>query len=376
MLLGLAVVEAALRIARMAVDPVTQGLPLQKDEILHHVWMPNANVAQAGNGITYVVKTNAQGWAADHDVRKAKPAGTYRIFYVGDSNTHGIVPLEQRMVEIVSKILRKIGKESRIDFEVINTGVSSFSILNYYLLVKTRLIEYSPDLIIINIDMNDVGCDALYRLQTKYDANGRPTAIMPAGPDTGTRYLFTPTGVVDRGEEHPIYMWFVRHCAIAYFIDPYILKLRLSNERTTALGVVIKIDDDQTWISRNWNDNVEKNVAYSMTILGYCLDELRERGIKVVITGVPHLPQYTGEWSALPHLVLQRTAESHGALYIDTFGRIAERCPRNQLAELYFKSDTTHFNQRGNALWAEIQLDFLLDPANRLMPESVYKAPR
>ena len=40
----------------------------------------------------------------------------------------------------------------------------------------------------------------------------------------------------------------------------------------------------------------------------------------------------------------------------------------SEISEYYWSYDGTHFNRAGNKIWAEAQLDFLLDPSNNLIP--------
>ena len=36
--------------------------------------------------------------------------------------------------------------------------------------------------------------------------------------------------------------------------------------------------------------------------------------------------------------------------------------------DYYWDTDHTHFNEQGNKIWAKIQLEFLLNPNNKLIP--------
>ncbi len=70
--------------------------------------------------------------------------------------------------------------------------------------------------------------------------------------------------------------------------------------------------------------NLEEKTAYSMRVLSAAITFWRERGVPVVVTGVPHYLQYEGSWSTRPHAVLARTT-----------------------------------TEAGNRIWAEAQLAFL-----------------
>jgi len=158
---------------------------LVDDPVLHHAWAPSIKY----NNRIACLTTNRQSWLEEYDVTTEKPSsGIYRIFYLGDSNVQGHVGREDRMVEIVEKELnRKYAKEN-VKFEVINTGTSSYSCLQYYLLVKNRILKYAPDLVVLNIDMTDVVNDAAYRYLLETDQYGEITAVNPK-----KRYIITMT---------------------------------------------------------------------------------------------------------------------------------------------------------------------------------------
>ena len=151
---------------------------IMNDPILHHKWIPSKKIIEAPKDIpSFLIITNKQSWLEDYDVTIEKPDDTFRIFYLGDSTVQGLVNSPFRMVQIVEKKLNDKYKKQDMKFEVINTGTSSYSFLQYYLLIKTQLLKYSPDLIVINIDMTDVVNDACYRRLILVDEEGNPAAI-------------------------------------------------------------------------------------------------------------------------------------------------------------------------------------------------------
>ena len=80
--------------------------PLIADGVLHHRLRPNFEWVEDIRG-DYINKTyiNIQSWAEKYDILPEKPANTYRIFYVGDSNIQGVVVHEKRLVEIIESEL-------------------------------------------------------------------------------------------------------------------------------------------------------------------------------------------------------------------------------------------------------------------------------
>ena len=112
-----------------------------------------------------------------YDIKKTKPDNTYRIFYIGDSFTEGTVGMKQSVPSIVEKSLNS--KNSDTKFEVINTGTASYSPSIFYILVRYYLSEYSPDLLVLNVDMTDMYDDFRYRQVMQLGKDGAPYAIHP-----------------------------------------------------------------------------------------------------------------------------------------------------------------------------------------------------
>lgn len=68
----------------------------------NHTWKPNGEQLHTefvGDNPDfpdpYLHVYNAQGWLEDYDIALEKPAGIFRIFYVGDSFTEGTVPMDE-----------------------------------------------------------------------------------------------------------------------------------------------------------------------------------------------------------------------------------------------------------------------------------------
>jgi len=52
--------------------------------------------------------------------------------------------------------------------------------------------------------------------------------------------------------------------------------------------------------SLEYNKEIQMSIEFSMGILAKTIKYLKERNVKVAVTGVPHKPQFTGEHSAKP----------------------------------------------------------------------------
>ena len=117
---------------------------------------PNiASVLRRQEFITHV-KINSQG-LRDKEYGLKKPDNTVRIAAVGDSFVFGFgVNLNETMVKILeSKLNSGLSKKSGINYEVMNFGVSAYGTEQEYILIKNKVINYSPDIIILAFVSND-----------------------------------------------------------------------------------------------------------------------------------------------------------------------------------------------------------------------------
>jgi len=334
-------------------------LIMEENPILHHRWIPSIRC----NNKVGCLTTNKQSWLEEYDVTPEKSPNTYRIFYIGDSNVQGHVAVEDRMVEIVERALNWNYAKGAIYFEIINIGTSSYSCLPYYLLVKTKILNYSPDLVVLNIDMNDVVNDAVYRYFMETGKNGEITAINP-----NKKYLVTMTPRGYKMVKNPLYSyipdWLVRHSRLVRFIH-----VRLGTYIGQKLLEKHKIDRSANWLEKEWTKEIQDNVNFSMDVLSKTIRLLKSHNVKVMITGVPHYPQYTGKHSIKPHEVLREIARKNNIPYLNSYEALKDKITGTQVSEYYWAKDPTHFNAEGNRIWAKTQLDFLLDPKNKLLPE-------
>lgn len=350
---------------------------LISDEVLNHKWKPNY-LDKTGETIHFV--TNKQGWIEDYDISLKKPENTFRIFYVGDSNVQGRVPYKKNMVEQVECALNKSFGRSGMRYEVINTGVSSYSPILYHLLIKYEILPYAPDLVIINVDMTDVPNDKLYFERAVFNSNGELVAAPPFGVLDKHKYLMTPRGVKKSN-----YWEIAANFLLEHVVFLNTLSSLLASDKNTiydkeAVRSVTKgkwewiannnhYDRSADWLSRQWTEDITKNVRRSMDILSKTINLLKKKNIRVALTGVPHLPQFLGAWSPRPHSALRAVAQACDIPYLDSFMEIKTYCKGDValLNSLYFDDDPTHFDEKGNEIWAETQTRFLIENQKRLL---------
>lgn len=325
--------------------------PLEPDEILHHRWKANHTAIGRARSIPYTLKTNAQHWVEEYDVEVEKN-DKYRIFFLGDSNTEGVVDHDFKWTEVLEKALNKkyIGK----NIEGINTGTSSYSILQYYLLSKHFIQKYKPDLVVISVDMNDIPGDYFYRSHLRLDSQGAPDAIA-SDESNSTWTQLTPFG----HRTLNFFEWaFIRLSKQSSFFGWLAQKTAKKTYALVDMGQ--KSDEPANWLSQKWSEAIEKNVQFSMDILGKTIDLLGAQGIKTIVVGVPYYSQYDGSFSIRPFDELKKTTQEHKALYFDLFDAATRKVGKPGLRGLYWESDTSHFNREGNQVWAESIYDFIV----------------
>ncbi len=103
---------------------------------------------------------NAEGFRYG-DVPRAKPAGTWRAFTLGDSQTYGAgAASDETYTWIAEQLLReRTGRGG--DLQLINTGISGYGSLQALRLIEHKLLAWEPDLLIVDCRTYDQPKDGL-----------------------------------------------------------------------------------------------------------------------------------------------------------------------------------------------------------------------
>ena len=118
-------------------------------------------------GVEY--RTNAFGFrGADFPMRK--PAGEYRILFLGDSIVQGGLVEEQAAMGARLEALWQTQPE-HARTRVINAGVSSYDANDYLALYQHKGVKFDPDFVIVGLFLND---NFRYIAKEKFDAVTRP----------------------------------------------------------------------------------------------------------------------------------------------------------------------------------------------------------
>ena len=101
------------------------------------------------------VRTNSNGLRGARDFTPEKPAGTFRIAVLGDSNTFGWgVGEGEPYVQIVQRQLDTVARDRR--FEVLNFGVPGYNTTMEVATYEHKAAPFAPDLVVIHFIGNDL----------------------------------------------------------------------------------------------------------------------------------------------------------------------------------------------------------------------------
>jgi lysophospholipase L1-like esterase len=128
----------------------------------------------AAEGLRYVLRTNSWGCRYG-EIAVPRPESTFRVIVLGDSFTEGLRE-EETSSQYLERSLDALGLP--LDFEVMNCGASSYSLLPILLRLREQLLAAEPDAVIVNIDLTDLHDDYFRRRpDLRIDAAGEPVAV-------------------------------------------------------------------------------------------------------------------------------------------------------------------------------------------------------
>ena len=102
------------------------------------------------------------------DISVEKPPNTYRAFALGDYQTHGAgVPSEESYPGLAETRLRTLAPPG-LRVELVNAACPGYSSLQSLRLIRLRLLDYDPDLIVVNCMARDSERDDQAPLRVKW----------------------------------------------------------------------------------------------------------------------------------------------------------------------------------------------------------------
>lgn len=323
------------------------------DEVLNHVWIPGQlrvvrDFEKAGIP-PFTRKVNSQGFIMEREVSPQKGEGTYRVAYLGDSFTEGTCPEGDSVPAIVERSLRVPGYNN---VEVMNGGTASYAPTLYYLLLKTKLLVYHPDLVVVNVDMTDVFDDSLYGATLKADGKGDPVACPPGHPLLRT-HRRTARGLDELSATQRVLLWLSRR------FDG----VKLVVQAMSRSGSEYRVNHNEVppalaWCGTVRSPETQDDVRRSMEMLTRVIRLAKANGIKIGITAVPHLEQLQGKWSLQPMNDIAAVCARENVPFLNPVDAFKQKLGSTPAQEVYIPGDM-HFNSKGYRMWAEIQVEFL-----------------
>jgi lysophospholipase L1-like esterase len=363
------------------------GDHIERDYRINHRWTKNSTSTHKewiGNNPDfqepYVHKYNNQGWIEDYDIQKSKRPNTYRIFYLGDSFTEGTVPMDLSVPSVVENRLNKLGREKNLSFEVINTGTSSYSPTIFYVLTRYVLMDYAPDLIVVNIDLTDDFDDWKYKQTLILDNDGNPWAVPPRDIYKAA-YIDTIKGAVKPNAFMKLELFLVQHSYIYTFLRKFFSPENIDSgaQDIHTNHINTQVYQRWGWCKTEWDDNTTANVNHTLGLLRRLARFCQKNNVKIMFTSVPHYKNYAGNrkdagtpaWSSRPHYAIEKVAAEQDVPYLNSFEKLTPFISGTPQHTYYYKNDM-HFNPRGYRIWADAHLDFLVKKENGLLPETFY----
>ncbi len=152
----------------------------QCDKLFHHSFIPNSKGVEFNSAeefeTNYVI--NSMGFRdKEYNFKKCKHC--FRILMVGDSFTEGGGVQENESFSNLIEV--ELNKLYNTEIEVINTGISSNSVVLEYLMLKYKLINLEPDMVVLNIDISDIMQDSAYLKEATFSSNMELMAINGCG---------------------------------------------------------------------------------------------------------------------------------------------------------------------------------------------------
>lgn len=147
----------------------------QPDRLLHHSLVPNRICRATNDEFEVEYRINSLG-LRDVEFPEKKQETEKRILFMGDSFTEGTgVSLTDTMVKQSQELLKQVF--SGLDIRTINAGMSAYSPLLEYLYLQHRGINFDPDLVVVNLFMNDFNDDRSYLQKAHFGPDGQVESV-------------------------------------------------------------------------------------------------------------------------------------------------------------------------------------------------------
>ena len=272
-----------------------------------------------------------------------KPAGAYRLFFLGDSITlGGRLPEE---TTFVARVGQALAAESPGRYEAINGGVGDVGLLEEERTLRGEGLRVQPDAVVLCWYLNDGRPPIGFREEVVFD--NRLIRWFNGYPSLRKSYL---AGFVYDSVRRSLVARNLAQDHRFDWIQPYMAGRWTSDEREFA-GLVDLARFD--W-GDAWNDASLRRMAEKIRALR---DLARARGIRFALVALPlHAQVYARHSSPLvdkPQRELAALLAKDGIAALDLLPLLRARSRE----PLFY--DNCHYTPRGNEIVARLILDFL-----------------
>lgn len=149
-------------------------LTVAPDKLVHHSLVPGKVCRKMTAEFSVEYRVNNLGLRGEN-FSEMKPENEYRILFLGDSFIEGIgvSQAETTSQKTEDKLIEISGKKVK----TINAGVSAYSPLLEWLYLRDRGINLNPDLVVVNLFMNDFNDDRSNLQKAHYNEKGEITGV-------------------------------------------------------------------------------------------------------------------------------------------------------------------------------------------------------
>jgi lysophospholipase L1-like esterase len=291
---------------------------------------------------TWEISLNSEGFR-DVEIRKQKPSSVFRIVCLGDSWTFGWnVGTTQSYPQQLQDLLRREFPEA--NFEVLNLGVAGYSSLHGLRLLKTRVLDLNPDVVVVSFAMNE---PRMAGVDGKQASTGEKSVSLAQ----------TLSTILNQSESFKL----LRYWVLLLKWNPRSISEYLEDKSYNA-----------TWREQVTGDDFDKFEPWMRDSLRDYDRHHREmirvaRGYNSSIVLL-----YNEFWKGSPYLkVLQRISRDEGVPLVDSGTLIAE-AQKNIAEELEKKLDLQPRKAQGSNTDGEIAVVFRLFVDKWSVPKAMY----
>lgn len=263
------------------------------------------------------IKINSRG-LRDYEYNYTKSVGVTRILALGDSVTFGAG------VELENTFLKKLEKKfnnNGYNIEIINGGVNAYEFYQEYLYYTEELYKYHPDILFVNLLLNDVA---------KVDIEKIKKQRFGAG-------IFSYENIKELLRNQCFF------CNFVYF-NTIVLKNRLSNKGRDYNEQYLHLIYD-LWKGDDW--------TYTRGTMINLINFARSQNTEVIFVIFPLTQQFNNSklgWGSYPQKVLKKFGKEMNVTVID----LLEYLDIPQYKTLYLYNDDIHLNENGHEMVSNI----------------------